>query len=258
MDSLADGVDLVVAIVRTAIEEKIRYPAAALAYYAFVSFVPLLLLVFALVGQRLATELSRTAPQFLTPPVRDLVNQSVTTGAGRAGSGVLAILVLLWSGVNFAGDVRTVVERVEGPIDGGLGRWLRDAVVILGSVGLSILAVVVTSIVYALPPSGPLVEVASFFGLWLALTVAFVPLYAVPSTVVSSLGGALPGAVAASLGWTVIHTGIHFYAVNAAQYALYGVLSGIVVIFTGLYMAASMLLTGVIVNALVTGRQSSP
>lgn len=251
MGRLADGVGLVATVARVTLEEKIRYPAAALAYYAFVSFVPLLLLAFAAVGPRRATALSRTAPQFLTPAVRRLVNQSITTGTDRTGAGVLAVLVLIWSGANFVGDVRTVVERIEGASGGTLRHWLRDAVVILGSIGTAILAVGATSVLFALPPTGLADELGGFLGLWVALAVAFVPLYYVPSQVVTSPAAALPGALVASLGWTVIHTATHFYAVNADQYAIYGVLSGVVVIFTGLYLAASVLLVGIVVNAAV-------
>ena len=251
MDRLADGVDFVVTVARVTLAEKLRYPAAALAYYAFVSFVPLLLLVFVAVGPVLATRLSRAAPQFLTPAVLRLVNQSLRTGSEQTGAGVLAVLVLLWSGANFVGDVRTVVERIEGDVDRAIRHWLRDAVVVLGSIGTAILAVGATSILFALSPSGVLYQVAAFVGLWVAVAVAFLPLYLVPSTLVTSPRAALPGALTASLGWTVIHTTIHFYAVNAGRYAVFGVLSGVVVIFTGLYLAASVLLVGIVVNAVV-------
>ncbi|SEO40760.1 membrane protein [Halogranum amylolyticum] len=249
MTRLAGGVNVLTAVARTTIEKKIRYPAAALAYYAFVSFVPLLVLVFAVVGERVAVELSQTAPQFLTPPVRELVYQSITTANGRTGAGLLAVLVIGWSSTNFVGDVKTVVDRIEGDDEGNLGEWLRDAVVILGSIGLAAVAIVATSILFALPPAGLAVEVAAFLGLWLTLAATFVPLYYVPSRAVTSPTAALPGAVVTSFAWTTLHTFLHFYSVNAGQYAIYGVLSGIVILLTSLYLAASALLTGIVVNA---------
>ncbi|MFC5971423.1 YihY/virulence factor BrkB family protein [Halomarina salina] len=254
MDRLADGVGLAVAVARVTLAERLRYPAAALAYYGFVSFVPLLLLVFVAVGPRLATELSRATPQFLTPAVRQLVNQSIATGSERTSSGVLAVLVLAWSGANFVGDVRTVVERIEGGIESTVRHWLRDAVVVLGSLGAAILAVGATSIFFALPPNNALNQVSAFVGLWVVLSFVFLPLYYVPSTVVTSPRAAVPGATIASLGWTIIHTGIHFYAVNAGSYAVFGVLSGVVVIFTALYLSASVLLVGIVVNAEAAAR----
>ncbi|MWG34703.1 YihY/virulence factor BrkB family protein [Halomarina oriensis] len=255
MDRLVDGVELVETIVRVTLAEKLRYPAAALAYYAFVSFLPLLLLVFVAVGPVLATDLSRVAPQFLTPAVRQLVNQSIRTGTERNGAGVLAVLVVLWSAANFVGDVRTVVERVEGTVESTVRHWLRDAVVVLGCLGTAILAVGATSILFALRPTGVFNQFAAFVGLWVVLAVTFLPLYYVPSTVVRSPRAALPGAVVTSLGWTLVYTGIHFYAVNAGQYAVFGVLSGVVVIFTALYISASALLVGIVVNVAVATRR---
>ncbi len=247
----AEAVNLVVSLVRTAREEEIRYPAAALAYYAFVSFVPLLLLVFAVVGERLAIELSRSVPRLLTPEVRGLVDRSLRTASGRTGAGVLAVLVLAWSGTNVVGDVRTVVARVEGSVGRSIGDRVRDAIAVLGGFGLAILAIVATSTHFARSTGGPLPGLYGFVVLWTALTAAFLPLYRVPSGRVTSTAGALPGAVLAAFGWTVLHAGVRFYAIHAGRYAVYGALSGVIIVLTSLYLAAAVLLTGFVVNATV-------
>ena len=251
MGRLADGVGYLVSIARTVHEEELRYPAAALAYYGFVSFVPLLLLVVALLGERLAVELSRAVPRFLTPSVRELVQRSLSTATGRTGAGALAILVLLWSGVNVVDDVRTVVARIEGSVEGSLRHWIRDATVILGGFVLAMLAVVATSTLLGLPAGSPLFGLAGFLALWVVLVVAFLPLYYVPSGLVTAPAGALPGALVASFGWAALHTGIQFYAAHAGRYAVYGALSGVILLLTSLYIAAALLLTGIVVNAKV-------
>ena len=253
MGRLTDGVTRLVSAARTVHAEELRYPAAALAYYGFVSFVPLLLLVFVLLGERLAGELGQAVPQFLTPSVQELVQRSLTTASGRTGAGVLAGLVLCWSGANVVGDVRTVVDRIEdeGPTGGSLRRWLRDATVVLGGVGLAIAAIVATSALVERPVPDLRSGLVGFLVLWGALAAAFLPLYAVPSRLVTSPTSALPGSLVASLGWTVLHTAIRFYSVHARQYALYGVLSGVVIVLTSLYLAAALLLTGFVVNARV-------
>jgi membrane protein len=251
MGRLDDGVEILEALARIAYEEEIRYPAAALAYYAFVSFVPFLLLAFAAAGDRLVAELSRAAPLFLTPSVQTLVTQSLTVAADRTSAGLLSVLVLLWSSANVVGDVRTVIKRIEGP--DAVGRTLRDRVrdgaAVLGGLGLAIVAIVLTSLLFEFPPAGRFFGLPGALVLWLALTVAFVPTYYVPSGLVTSPAEALPGAVAASFGWTVLHTVVQFYAVNAGRYAVYGVLSGVIVVLTTLYAASAVLLTGIIINA---------
>lgn len=251
MGRLADGVAFLAALARIAREEDVRYPAAALAYYAFVSFVPLLVLVFAVVGERVALELSRSVPRFLTPEVYRLVDESVETASGRSGTGLLAVAVLVWSGANVVGDVRTVVERIEGSVGGRLRHLVRDGVVILGGLVMAMIAIVATSALFEFPTDAPLSGLVGVLVLWGALAAAFLPLYYVPSGLVTSPAEAFPGTILASFGWTAVHTGIQFYALHAGRYAIYGVLSGIIVVLTSLYLAAVLLLTGIIVNAWV-------
>lgn len=252
MGRLADGLAVLAELVRIAYEKEIRYPAAALAYYAFVSFVPLLLLVFAAIGERAATELALVVPRFLTPSVQRLVGRSLATATGQTGAVVVAVLVLAWSGVNVVGDVRAVVRRIEGPTETSLRARTRDAVGILGGLTVAIVAIVTTTVLVGFPGANPLAGLAGAVGLWLALIVAFVPLYYLPSTVVASPLQAVPGATVAALGWTVLHLVVQFYVGNAGRYAVYGVLSSVIVILTSLYLAAAVLLSGIIVNAWVT------
>lgn len=254
MERLDDWRALVVSVVRTVRDEEIRYPAAALAYYAFVSFVPLLALVIAVLGDRFTAELERTAPQFVTPQVQQLVERSLITASTRVVAGVIAVLVLVWSSLNIVRDIRTVFERIEGDRPESLRTNVRDVIAVLGSLGSAIVVIVLTSIVFEMVPESLFLDSIGFLLLWALLTLAFVPLYYVPSDVVTSPTGALPGAVTTGLGWTSIHSFILFYAGNAGQYAVYGVLSGVIIILTSLYFAASMLLTGIVINTATTRR----
>ncbi|WP_225334058.1 YihY/virulence factor BrkB family protein [Halomicrobium urmianum] len=255
---LGDAVEFGLTVVRSVNDHELRYPAAAFAYYAFVSFLPLLVLAVALLGEAATAQLQSVTPRLLTPAAQELVRESLTTASGRAGATALAVLALAWAGANVAVDFQTVVERVEGWEEVPLTEQLRDAVEILILMGLP-----VASIVLAGALSIPLAEIpgAAFgwsFALLVALTVAFLPLYYVSSHVVTSARQALPGAVVAAVGWTALLTGIRFYAVNATQYALYGVLSGIIIVLTGLYMGSLVLMTGVVVNAVAADGEAVP
>ena len=240
-----DVLGIATTVARVAYEQEIKYPAAAIAYYAFVSFVPLLLLVFAIIGERFATQIHTTTPRFLTPAAQQLVYESTTTASGRTGAALLAIVVLAWSGVNVATGFQAVIERIEVGTERPLSDQLFEAVAVLGSLALAIVSIVLTSTFFALRPAVPPV---AFVTLFAALTGVFVPLYYVPSQVLRSPSAALPGAVTAAFGWATIHTAIQFYAANAGRYAIYGVLSGIIIILTSLYAAAAVLMIGAIVN----------
>jgi membrane protein len=101
--------------------------------------------------------------------------------------------------------------------------------------------------------AGPLTVSVWPLVLFGVLVLAFLPLYYLPSELVTSPSEALPGALTAGAGWTLLITGIQYYAANAAQYALYGILSGVILILTSLYLAALVLMLGVVVNATRNG-----
>lgn len=253
MTRLSGSFDTAKSIVGLLYDLEIRYPAAALAYYAFVSFVPLLLLVVAVVGRQFAFEVYTGSARFVTPGTQELIYRALTTASGRTGAVALSIGAAAWGGANVAVGYLTVVERVEGSVEQSLSVQLRDAVVVLGALSAAILAIFLLSLGLTVLSAGFLVTLAGFVSLFAVLTLALLPLYYVPSRVVDSLSAALPGSLTAALGWTIIHAGIQFYTANAVQYAIYGVVSGIVVILTATYLAAVVLMAGVVVNAVFTG-----
>ncbi|MFC6872322.1 YihY/virulence factor BrkB family protein [Halobellus marinus] len=248
MRRLGHAFEFILTVGQMAGKHSIKYPAAALAYYAFVSQVPLLILVVAVLSDQLVTQIQRTTPDFLTPDAQQLLSEALVTASGQTGAALLAVSVLAWSGANIVIGFQEVVNRVEHTPRESFRTQLRDASSVLGSFGLVIVAVIITTVAFTLLPIGrvlsygePLVQ----FGM---LTIAFLPLYYGPSRVVRSLTAALPGAMTAAIGWTVLLTAIRFYANNASQYALYGVLSGIIIILTSFYLGAIVLMLGAIVN----------
>ncbi|MFC4357233.1 YhjD/YihY/BrkB family envelope integrity protein [Halobium salinum] len=252
MARLAGALDATKTVVGVLYEQDIKYPAAAIAYYAFLSFVPLLLLVVALLGRRFAFEVYTGSARFVTPETQQLLYQALTTASGRTGAMVLSVGAIAWGGANVAVGFLTVVERVEGAVEQPLSTQVRDGGVVLGALSVAILAIFAQSVALSVSSVGLLETLVGFGLLLLVLTGALLPLYYVPSRVVVSPREALPGALTAASGWTVLHAGIQFYTANAAQYAIYGVVSGIVIILTTTYIAAVVLMAGLVVNAVRT------
>ena len=236
-------------VARVTHESDIRYVATALAYYAFISFVPLLVLVVAGVGWQFADRVSASPAQFLTPETQDLIYESLTTASGRTLAVALSVVVLAWGGANVAVGFLTVVERIEATPERPLSGQIRDATVVLGTLAIAILAILLQSLVLAFFAPGVVGTIAGFALLLIVLTLTFLPLYYAPSQVIDSVRGAFPGAFTTACSWTVLHAIIQFYAVNAAQYAVYGVLSGVIIILTNTYIAAVFLMMGIVVNA---------
>lgn len=235
--------------VREAYRCDLKYPAAAFAYYSFVSFLPLLLLVFSVLGEQVVTEMAVRAPPFVTPDARGLIHRALRTASGQPGALVLAVGVLAWSAANVAADFLAVVERVEGAANGSFLRRVLNGGVVLGGVSTAMVTIVLANVLFAGGSDEPIRALVEFLVLFVALTGAFVPLYYAPSAILDSPSGAVPGAVTAAAGWAALHTAVQFYAGHAAAYAVYGVVSGFIVILTGPYLAAVALMFGVVLNA---------
>lgn len=251
MRRLARSLAFAKSVTKQLSEPQIKYPAAALAYYGFVSFVPLLLLGLAVFGRQVSVDVYTRLPQFVTPSTRQLITEALTTARGRTGAAVLGVVVLGWSGANVAAGFLTVVKHVEEGFARPPSVKLRHGAVVLGVLTLAILAMLLVSMLLAVFSAGPLGVLTGSAILLVVLTVTLVPLYYVPSRLMATPSAALPGALATAGGWTVLLAGIQVYAANAAQYAIYGVLSGIVIILTTLYLGAMVLMLGVVVNAVI-------
>ena len=235
-------------VVRQMYELDVKYPAAAVAYYAFLSLLPMLVVVLAVVGEQMAVQVFELTPAFLTPDAQQLVHESLTSAEGRTHALALAFVVLLWCLGNIAVGFQTALARIDGRPSPDSGRELavRGAIVI-GVIGTGIVAVVVVSALPSVVPGLPLVELVGAVLLFGTLSATFVPLYVTccRSTTVLAV---VPGALVAAGAWTVLQTVVQFYAANAGQFALYGVLSSVLLLVTSLYVASLALLVGAIVN----------
>ena len=69
-----------------AYKSDIRDIATSLAYYAFISLMPVLLLVFIVFGRQLAGVVSVTGAQFLTPDTQQLLYEGLTAATGRTAA----------------------------------------------------------------------------------------------------------------------------------------------------------------------------
>jgi membrane protein len=89
------------------------------------------------------------------------------------------------------------------------------------------------------------------------LLLAFFPIYYVfPDTHVT-VREVLPGVVVAAVGWTVLQVGFQLYVTYAGQSEVYGTLGAVLLILTWLYLAGLLLLVGVAVNVVLSGRTAA-
>jgi YihY family inner membrane protein len=250
--------------VRGVRDDRITFIAASLAYYAFVSLVPLMLLAVVAAslfgGEELALALANSAAEAFGPQAGNLVQETLRNTAGQAGAGVVGTAVLLWSGLKLFRGMDVAFSTVYGsPLPDSIVEQVRDGVVTLGAVGVGIVVTVAVGVALAILDPDLVVFGVDFAGLVGTLLLvgglvaAFLPLYYfLPGEI--EVREAVPGALFAAVGWTLLETGFRIYAAGAGSYDGYGVLGAVLLLVTFLYFGGLILLVGVVLNAVLAGR----
>jgi membrane protein len=242
---------------------RISFMAGSVAYAAFVSILPmlvLLLLVAAVFGGEAFTSTVINATEtYLTPAAQGLVTEALAGSTGRVEVSVIGIATLLWgtSRVFRSLDAAfSTLYRTTGRND--VLNTLVDGLVVTFSIGVAVLAILVVSVVYTAFPEVPFVEVANLVGLVLALVVAFFPIYYVfPDTSVTARE-VLPGVVIAAVGWALLQGLFQLYASVSSLADLYGALGAVLLFIFWLYFGSLILLVGATVNVVLANRDTPP
>jgi len=243
-----------------AVVEALQLPflAAAIAYYAFLSVVPLLVVVTVVAttvaGDALAAELLASLDEFLTPEAAELVESTLVEPSGGGGLTLVGLGLLLWGALRvFRGlDVAfSVVYGTDTTKPFLVQVW--DAALVFGAVGLAIGATVAGSLLLSLSPVG-LAGLGGSVGLLVVLPVVFFPLYYVFPAENVDVREAIPGAVFAGVGWTTLGTVFGIYAARVGSAELYGVLGAVLLLLIWFYFAGLVLLVGATLNAILAGR----
>ncbi len=246
----------VVALART---EQLTLLAAGVAFYGFISLVPLVLLAVGIAasigGEALADRLTAAAGDVLTPAAQELLAETVLDDTGRQSATVAGALGLLWGSSRVLRGLDRAFSRVYGTV---ASKTLLDTVwdatiaFLAISFGLAIvggLEVVIRFLpVIELGPFGPLFVL-------LGLVVTFLPLYVIFPDANVGLKEALPGTIIAAVGWFALSRVFTIYATFATENAVYGALGAVFLVLVWLYAGAIVLLFGVVCNAVLADRE---
>jgi YihY family inner membrane protein len=251
------------AVVRGVQSDRITFIAASLAYYAFISLMPLLLLALVaastLGGPGLAGRVVASATRTFGAEAGGLVEDALTNASGRGGATVVGFAVLVWSGLKLFRGLDVAFSTVYGTAGGETFLdTVRDGAVALVAVGVGVAATVVVGTLTArLDWFVGGVDFANVVGsaiLLVGLTATFLPMYFIFPDRRISVREAVPGAALAAVGWTALQTGFRVYTVVAGGYRAYGVFGGVLLLLTFLYFGGMVLLVGAVVNATLADR----
>lgn len=247
-------------------EKEITFIAASLAYYAFVSLIPLVLLLLVAIsvvgGQGMAEDIRNVAGGVLSPSGEGIVTDAIDNQSGAAGATVVSLLALLWSALKVFRGLDTAFSRAYGRRADGIVAQLKNGLVTLVAVVLGIVITVGVGAAVALSPVDitvagvSAVAVAGTLATLLGLSLTLLPLYYFLPGGNVTVREAIPGAVFAAVGWTILQIVFRFYTAWAGNYEAYGVLGAVLLLVTLLYFAGMVLLLGVVLNAVRAGRTS--
>jgi membrane protein len=248
MSALATGRS----IVETAREKDVAFMAASIAYYAVASFVPLLLLALALVSLVGVREtLITVLRSVLSASGSDVLNGILSNMSGHGVAGVVGALLALWSGSKvFRGLTVAFDEIYSRQSDLSLSDQLKKSVLALATLflGFVVLCALGVALTFVDVPVRYPTLVGNLVAV-VALCLAFLPIFYIMPPVDVTIRHAFPGAVVAAVGWVLLQIGFYYYAGSAGKYAAYGLLGAFLLFITFLYIAAIVLLVGVVVNA---------
>ncbi len=240
---------------------EVTFLAASIAYYAFVSLLPLLILSFAIAsvvgGASLEAAVVDLVHQYLLPVSDGLVEDALTDTAGRGSVTAVGLVLLVWSALKLFRGMDVAFARIYGTAPGGVVEQVETGLVALLGVGVGTLSALVLVGLLGFV-SRPLFAAFAPVALVTLLVVAFLPMYYVFPDADVSVREAVPGAVFAAVGWTLLATAFGAYARYAAgRFAVYGVLGAMLLLVTWFYLAGAVVLVGGVVNAVLAGRVDS-
>lgn len=243
------------ALFTTVRKKHLTFLAASIAFYAFLSVIPVLVLILVLgtaVGEEaFATRVIALVEDVLSPTATATLQETLQNQTGSS-IGILGIVGLLWSSLSvFRGLNIAFVEIYDGHKSISLLTQLRNGIITVLSIGCVVIAISLTSTLVQL----------SFISHWgimfVLLFVMFYPIYYLLPPVSVSLRSVLPGVTLAVISWLLLQAGFRLYTTVSSKSALYGALGAAFLLLIWFYAASFFLLLGVALNSIIRQENES-
>lgn len=262
-------------------KQNISAYAASIAFFFFLSVVPMLMVICTIIPYTPLTEENLVeAVTDITPDLVDDLVESLIADVYDKSAGILSVAVIatIWSaakGVMALMRGLNAVNGVEENRNYFVIRFIASfyTLVMLVAVILSLFIMVfgdqlVTLALHRLPQ---LQMVVSFFmsfrfmAVWVVLTLSFAAIYAYMPDKKQKFKEQIPGAAFASVLWSIFSWGFSIYVTYGNSYGIYGSLSLIIIVLIWMYFCMYIVMIGAHINryfqpvnkALVNRRGSS-
>lgn len=244
-------------------EKDITFIAASLAYYALISVIPLIVLSLVAIstfgGPEFADQIVDQVESLLSPTGQALLKKLLTSQKGADSATLASLFTLIWSAFRLFRGLNIAFLRAYGLEKSNFIKQLKQGLITVtaGAAGVIItvgIGAFITLIPYDITIGG-ISALATLVTLF-ALVLTLLPLYYILPDGEVTLREALPGTVFAAVGWTVLQVGFRFYIAYISSYPAYGIIGSVLLLAIFFYFAGLILLLGVILNVVLTGRAS--
>ena len=252
---IRDTRSLLESMVTLARKNELPFLAGGIAFFAFFSLIPTLILVVTvgsfLGGEQFAMRAVALVEAFLSEEGSAVITEALSDQSGAATASIVGVLALLWSTLKVFRAVDVAFDRIYGAeAVVSFARRMVNAAVVLVSIGsgLMLLFTLQLAITRLLPDSATYASLIGAPVLLLALLIVLTPLYYVMPPVPVGLREIVPGTLVATVGLTVLQQVFHVYASLAGEFELYGFIGAVLLFLLWLYFGSLVLLFGTVVN----------
>ncbi|MCM1193277.1 MAG: YihY/virulence factor BrkB family protein [Butyrivibrio sp.] len=245
-------------------KQNISAHAASIAFFFFLSIVPMLMVLCMIIPYTPLTEenLTQTVADIIPDKVKPLVESLITEVYGKsAGSLSIAVIATLWSAakgvmalMHGLNAVNGVEEKRNYFVVRGIACFY--TVLMLVAMILSLFLNVfgnqlVNLALHRIPQLQKLVAFVMHFRflvVWLVLTLLFAAIYAYVPDDKLKFKEQIPGATFSAVVWSIFSWGFSIYVDYGNSYGIYGSLAIIIIILIWMYFCMYIIMIGAYLN----------
>ena len=248
------------AIVHKIRTERVTFLAGSIAYNAFLSLLPLLFLILALVTSVGSADLEATlisvTRTIITPGASEILISELETVS--VSISVLGIAVLVWGALRIFRSLDTAFSGIyESQAENTFTNQLQDGLTVLVSIVLIAGVVMFVTARVDLTTETTVGWLLVRGGLFALLALTLVPMfYLFPDETDMALIEAVPGAVFSAAGLMALQSVFDLYLLVSDPQAQNSVLASLIILLTWLYFAALVILIGATTSAVLTNRST--
>ncbi|WP_433631795.1 YihY/virulence factor BrkB family protein [Halomicrococcus sp. NG-SE-24] len=257
------AVTLVKSIAYEARAENVTFMAASIAYHAFISLFPLLLLLLAVISAvgnlSLKQAFMQLAQTMLTPGASEVLVDELRRASASPGISIVSVGFLFWGTMRIFRGLDTAFSDIyASQARNTLFDQFVDGLVVLATVTAIIVVTIVVEWKTSMLPAGGFDWTLRRLVLVGGLALMFLPMYYVfPDVDDLSIPEILPGVLIATVGVTVLESLFHIYITFSSKSPNQSIVAAFLLLLTWLYLSGVVVLLGAVVNAVTANRSEN-